>query len=57
VGPLSNRTWEIIEVNIPRSGGYTFTRIDRVGIRSKKLSKGLGFLGSQGTPYGVYYRY
>ena len=42
---MSNRTWEIIEVNIPRLGGYAFTRIDRVGIRSKELSKGLRFPG------------
>ena len=46
MGPSSNRTWEIIEVDIPRLGDYTFTRIDGVGIRSKELSKGLRFLGS-----------
>ena len=37
--------WEITEANIPRLGDYAFTRTDRVGIRSKELSKGLRFLG------------
>jgi len=45
-----------MEVNVPRSGDYTFTKTDRVGIRSKELGKGLRFLGSQDTPYSVYHR-
>ena len=44
MGLLSNRMWEIIEIDVPRLRDQAFIKMDGMGIKFKKLGEGLGFL-------------